>query len=80
MHLFGVYGGQMSIIKEIYNFWGISSKNIHGEEFTGYESVYDKLNSLDKPAYNKDPEGTIDKVFDIYRSINLVPIIYYTEN
>jgi len=69
----------MSIIKEIYNFWGISSKNIHGEEFTGYESVYDQLNSLDKPAYNKDPEGTIDKVFDIYRNINLVPIIYYTE-
>ena len=69
----------MSTIKEIHNFWGIGSKNIHGEEFTGYESVYSQLDKFDKPAFNKDPEGTICSVFDIYRSVNLVPIIYYTE-
>ena len=69
----------MSTIKEIHNFWGIGSKNIHGEEFTGYESVYSQLDKFDKPAFNKDPEGTVCSVFDIYRSINLVPIIYYTE-
>ena len=69
----------MSIIKEIHNFWGIGSKNIHGEEFTGYESVYHQLDKFDKPAFNRDPEGTVCSVFDIYRSINLVPIIYYTE-
>jgi SAM-dependent methyltransferase len=69
----------MNTIKEIHNFWGIGSKNIHGEEFTGYESVYSQLDKFDKPAFNKDPEGTICSVFDIYRSVNLVPIIYYTE-
>ena len=69
----------MSTLQDIYNFWGIKPNNIVAEEFTGYESVYDQLNKLDKPAYNKDPEGTINKVFDIYRSINLVPIIYFTE-
>ena len=69
----------MSTLQDIYNFWGITPSNIVAEEFTGYESVYDQLNKLDKPAYNKDPEGTINKVFDIYRSINLVPIIYFTE-
>ena len=69
----------MSTIKEIHNFWGIGSKNIHGEEFTGYESVYSQLDKFDKPAFNRDSEGTISSVFDIYRSINLVPIIYFTE-
>jgi SAM-dependent methyltransferase len=69
----------MSVIQEIHNFWGIGSKNIHGEEFTGYESVYDQLDKFDKPAFNRDPEGTVSSVFDVYRSINLVPIIYYTE-
>ena len=69
----------MSTLQDIYNFWGIKPNNIVAEEFTGYESVYDQLNKLDKPAYNKDPEDTINKVFDIYRSINLVPIIYFTE-
>ena len=69
----------MSILQEIYNFWGVKSQHIVSDSFTGYEPVYDQLNKLDKPAYNKDPEGTIDKVFDIYRSINLVPIIYFTE-
>ena len=69
----------MSTIKEIHNFWGIGSKNIYGDEFTGYESVYHQLDKFDKIAFNRDPEGTICSVFDIYRSVNLVPIIYYTE-
>ena len=69
----------MSILQEIYNFWGVKSQHIVSDSFTGYEPVYDQLNKLDKPAYNKDPAGTINKVFDIYRSINLVPIIYFTE-
>ena len=69
----------MSILQEIYKFWGVKSQHIVSDSFTGYEPVYDQLNKLNKPAYNKDPEGTINKVFDIYRSINLVPIIYFTE-
>ena len=67
------------MIKDLYNIWNIQSHNIHGEEFTGYEPVYDQLDQLDKPAFNKDPEATVNKVFDIYRSINIVPILYYTE-
>ena len=67
------------MIKDLYKTWNIQSHNIHGEEFTGYEPVYDQLDQLDKPAFNKDPEATINKVFDIYRSINIVPILYYTE-
>jgi len=69
----------MSTIKEIHNFWKIGSKNIHGDEFTGYESVYCQLDKFDKSAFNRDPEGTISSVFNIYRSVNLVPIIYFTE-
>lgn len=69
----------MTVLQEIHNFWGIGSKNIHGEEFTGYESVYHQLDKFDKPAFNRDPDDTINSVFDIYRSINLVPIIYFTE-
>ena len=67
------------VLQEIYNFWNIQNSNIRGDEFTGYEPVYDQFDTLDKPAYNKDPEGTVQKVFDLYRSINLVPIVYYTE-
>lgn len=69
----------MSTINEIHNFWGIGSKNIYGEEFTGYESVYSQLDKFDKLAFNRDPEHTVSSVFDIYRSINLVPILYFTE-
>jgi hypothetical protein len=69
----------MGTINEIHNFWGIGSKNINSDEFTGYESVYHQLDKFDKPAFNKDPEYTVSSVFDIYRSVNLVPIIYYTE-
>ena len=68
-----------STLQEIHDFWGIGAKNIHGDEFTGYESVYDQLDKFDKPAFNKDPDGTVSSIFDIYRSINLVPIIYFTE-
>lgn len=69
----------MTVLQQIHNFWGIGSKNIHGEEFTGYEPYYTQLDQFDKNAFNRDPEGTISSVFDIYRSVNLVPIIYFTE-
>ena len=66
------------MIKELYNIWNIKEEHISGDKFTGYESVYDQL-EITKEDYEKDPEGIIDRVFTIYRSINLVPIVYYTE-
>ena len=66
-------------IDKLHKLWNLESKHIVADEFTGYESVYSKLDKFTKDIYDKDPEGTIDKVFDIYRSIGLVPIVYYTE-
>jgi len=67
------------LINEIHHTWNIQAHNIHSDEFTGYEPVYDLLDEFTKEVFEKDPEGTVDKVFEIYRSINLVPIIYFTE-
>ena len=67
------------MINEIHHIWNIQAHNIHSDEFTGYEPVYDQLDKFTKEVFGKDPEGTVDKVFEIYRSINLVPIIYFTE-
>ena len=67
------------MIDTIHHIWNIQAHNIHGDEFTGYEPVYDQLDEFTKEIFEKDPEGTVDKVFEIYRSINLVPIIYFTE-
>ena len=67
------------MINDIHHTWNIQAHNIHGDEFTGYEPVYDQLDTFTKEVFEKDPEGTVDKVFEIYRSINLVPIIYFTE-
>ena len=68
------------MINEIHHTWNIQAHNIHSDEFTGYEPVYDQLDKFTKEVFEKDPEGTVDKVFEIYRSINLVPIIYFTED
>jgi len=68
------------LINDIHHTWNIQAHNIHSDEFTGYEPVYDQLDTFTKEVFEKDPEGTVDKVFDIYRSINLVPIIYFTED
>ena len=70
----------MAVLEDIYNFWKIKPHNIHKNEFTGYEPVYAQLEQFTKETYKKDPKGTIASVFDIYRSINLVPIIYFTKD
>ena len=69
----------MSTLNDIYAFWGITAQHIHGDEFTGYEPVMDQLDSYTKGQFERDPDRVVNEVFDIYRSINLVPIIYYTE-
>ena len=66
------------MIEDLYQIWNIDQAQINGDEFTGYESVYDQLDKFDKAQYDQDPEGTIEKVYNIYRTINLVPIVYYT--
>jgi hypothetical protein len=66
-------------IDKLHKIWNIEPKHIVADQFTGYESVYDQLDTFTKEVYDKDPTGTIDRVFDIYRSIGLVPITYYTE-
>ena len=68
------------MINDIHHTWNIQAHNIHSDEFTGYEPVYDQLDKFTKEVFEKDPEGTVNKVFEIYRSINLVPIIYFTED
>lgn len=67
------------MIQQIYDFWGIKPEHIVADEFTGYESIQDQLNSITKEDYDNDGPGTIERVFVLYRNINLVPILYYTE-
>ena len=49
---------------------------------TGYESVLPQLQALGKGAWTKaddaGKQSIQDEVFDIYRSINIVPITYYS--
>ena len=66
------------MIDHLHKTWNILPQHITSDEFTGYESVYDQLDAFDKAQYDADPQGTIDQVFEIYRSIGLVPIVYYT--
>ena len=69
----------MNTLDKIYKFWNLHPSNITADEFTGYETVYGQLDKFTKETFEKDPEDTVNKVFDIYRSINLVPIVYFTE-
>ena len=66
------------MINHLHKTWNILPQHITSDEFTGYESVYDQLDSFNKAQYDADPQDTIDQEFEIYRSIGLVPIVYYT--
>lgn len=66
------------MIQELHKIWGIEN-SIHGDQFTGYESVDSQLGSFTTSVYELDPIGTVQQVFDVYRGINIVPITYYTE-
>ena len=67
------------MIDKLHKTWGVGTYAV-ADEFTGYESVADKLSAFTKEVYNRDPDDTISRVFELYRSINLVPIVYYTES
>ena len=66
------------MIDHLHKTWNVLPQHITSDEFTGYESVNDQLDAFDKAQYDADPQGTIEKVYNIYRSIDLVPIVYYT--
>jgi len=67
------------MIDKLYQQWNIQPSNIHGDCFTGYEPIYDQLNQFTCEVYHRDPAETINQIKELYRSINLVPIDYYTE-
>lgn len=66
-------------IDSLYQAWNIQPHHVHGDCFTGYEPLYDQFDRFTKEVYDSDPEGTIESVRQLYRSIDLVPIDYYTE-
>lgn len=53
------------------------------QRMTGYETVLDKLKEYTRERYEnsneEEKERMINEVFDIYRSINVFPIIYFNE-
>jgi SAM-dependent methyltransferase len=67
------------MIDKLHAIWNIKPEHIVGDSFTGYESVYNELDTHTVPTYTADPAGTIDRVFNIYRNIGLTPITYFTE-
>ena len=67
-------------ISRLYDIWGIKPEHIHGDQFTGYESYSDALSEFTAQRYQADPEGVASAVLEIYRKVNLVPIIYYTDD
>ena len=67
------------MIDKINSFWGIKTEHQIADEFTGYEQLYSEFDTFDKSVYEKDPAGTIERVYELYRSVGLVPIKYYTE-
>lgn len=67
------------MISDLHKTWNIKPEHIFDDVFTGYEDCYEQLSKYTKESYDKDPEGTIEEVFSIYRKRGLVPITYYTE-
>ncbi len=68
------------MIDQIYKFWNIDTNLAVADTFTGYEDLYNELDTFTKQTYDRDPDGTIDRVFSIYRTRGVVPIDYYTEH
>ena len=66
------------IIDDIYKFWNITEPV--ADIFTGYEDLYEEFDKHTKESYERDPDKTIDSVFELYRNRGIVPITYYTHN
>ena len=71
------------MIEQYYNHickeWGVTPTS---DTYTGYEGVEDQLKSYSKERWEQaDDTGKdtiVDDVFNIYRSINIIPITYFT--
>jgi len=65
--------------KHICNEWGVTPTS---EKYTGYEHVEDKLKTYTKERWESADEAgkdsIVNEVFDIYRSLNIIPITYFT--
>lgn len=71
-------------IADLHRTWGTDNHHTHAllqglDEFTCYEAVDEQLSSYTKARYDQTPDQVLAEVFDLYRSINIVPIVYYTE-
>lgn len=72
------------MIEQLHKTWRVEQyatlAHLQGETtFTCYESVAEQLAGYTKERYQGSPDVVIEEVFAIYRSINVVPIDYYTE-
>jgi SAM-dependent methyltransferase len=72
------------MIEQLYKTWGIEKYATEAiladrESFTCYEGVEEQLAGYTAERYKANPDQVVKEVFDIYRSINIVPIVYYTE-
>lgn len=72
------------MIEQLHKTWGTEQYHTHAllqglDEFTCYESVLEQLSTYTKERYQANPDQVIEEIFNIYRSINIVPIVYYTE-
>ena len=74
----------MITIEDLHKTWGTEQYHTHAllqglDEFTCYEGVLEQLSTYTKERYHANPDKVVEEIFDIYRSINIVPIVYYTE-
>ena len=72
------------MIEKLHKTWGTEQYHTHAllqglDMFTCYEAVEAQLAEYTTERYKQTPEQVIEDVFNIYRSINIVPINYYTE-
>ena len=72
------------MINELHKIWGVEQYAVHAmlsnlDEFTCYEPYYEQLSTYTKERYAQEPDACLREVFDIYRSVNITPIVYFTE-
>lgn len=74
---------QNTLIDNYYNHickeWGVTPTS---DTYTGYENVEAQLMQYSKDRWDKaddaGKDAIVNEVFDIYRSVNIIPITYYT--
>lgn len=72
------------MIERLHKIWGTEQYHTHAilqgwHEFSCYEGVLEQLETYTKARYQQTPDRVVGDIFDIYRSINIVPIRYFTE-